>query len=151
MWVGLLRPTCLLPAVVVFKKEKEGWAREFEEESERYRKRVDMQGHLLPIYYGIGLDHEKRGIFLSYCGVNLEEQLEIDEDHLRDMLHDTLSEMKKCGLFHDDLKLSNVLYDGKQLRIIDLEYTEHPDAWDVEENTKNLLYFYRDLKRRVRQ
>jgi thiamine kinase-like enzyme len=150
-WVGFLWPTCLLPAVVVFKKEKEGWGREFEQEIEQYRKRADMRGHYLPICYGIGSDHEKRGILLSYCGDRLEEQLEIDEEHLREMLHNTLHDVKKRGLLHRDLNLSNILYDGRQLWIVDLEYAEDSNDWDVEEETKNLMYFYRDLKRRVRQ
>jgi RIO1 family len=141
-----------LPTIVILKKEKADWESEFRHEIERYKERILLQGRVLPVYYGMGSDDETAGILFSDCGTALNERQDLEESRLRVMLREALTLLAESGMVHDNLTLSNILFDGRHLWIIDLEQTlDHTNNFNVEAEVSRIIYFYNFRQRKIRE
>lgn len=103
-------------------------------------------------YYEIGLEIGTDGMLLTYCGTSLNARQELGEDSLRDMLEEALNRLAASGRVHANLNLSNILFDGRELRIIDLEQTSTDlNGFDVKAEALNILKKYRFRQAQIRK
>jgi len=111
-----------------------------------------LQGQILPVYYGRGSYDNTDGILLSYCGTSLNEWQDLTVDALRKKLRWTLSCLADRNLTHKNLTLGNVLYDGSEIRIIDLEQTaERKSEFDVEAEVNSIIYWFNFRQKAIRE
>lgn len=68
------------------------------------------------------------------------------------MLREGLNSLAADGLVHRDLRLSSILFDGRDLRIIDLEQTSMDlDGFDVEAEALNILRKFRFRQEQIQK
>uniref|UniRef100_A0A8H7TSP3 Protein kinase domain-containing protein n=1 Tax=Bionectria ochroleuca TaxID=29856 RepID=A0A8H7TSP3_BIOOC len=122
-------PEWCLPERIVFKKQKEGWDEEFDQEKVAYAKLRPIQGITIPRFYGAITYNGTRAIILSDIGgacVASPEGAVLDEkDFHHQLLYKALTTLTGLGVSHDDSKLDNlhlVTEDGKdKIMMVDLE------------------------------
>jgi hypothetical protein len=127
-WVQDWFPEWCLPERIVFKKQKEGWDEEFDQEKVAYAKLRPIQGITIPRFYGAITYNGTRAIILSDIGgacVASPEGAVLDEKDFHQLLYKALTTLTGLGVSHDDSKLDNlhlVTEDGKdKIMMVDLE------------------------------
>ncbi|KAH8430073.1 uncharacterized protein LDX57_007744 [Aspergillus melleus] len=123
---------------VIVKQQKDGWEEEFEVEKMAYNRLAQLQGEVIPYFYGQGSFNGLPAIVLSDIDGIAPDYLarssndEISEDSLEAYLEKVFREFSKCGVLYRDQKLDSFLlcYDkdrrhGKVM-VVDLEQVEFP-------------------------
>ncbi|KIV98503.1 uncharacterized protein PV09_09691 [Verruconis gallopava] len=150
--IGGVRPVWLLPPQLILKKKKDGWESEFEHEIAQYIEHENLQGRVLPIYYGRGSYDNIDGILLSYCGTSLNERQDLTVDALKKKLRWALSWLADRNLVHKNLTLGNVLYDGSKITIIDLEQTDkQKSGFNINAEVDSILYWFKFRQKALRE
>ncbi|KAK7402701.1 hypothetical protein QQX98_011565 [Neonectria punicea] len=127
-WVQDRLPEWCLPEKIVFKKQKEGWDEEFDQEKAAYAKLRPIQGITVPRFYGAIAYNDTRAMILSDIGgacVASPEGAVLDEKDFYQLLYKATTSLTDLGVSHDDSKLDNlhlVTEDGKdKIMMVDLE------------------------------
>ncbi|KAK7420623.1 hypothetical protein QQZ08_010315 [Neonectria magnoliae] len=123
-----LVPGYFLPSRVVLKKMKPEWDDEFDNEVCMYERLRPVQGHLIPICYGLAWCDGKRALVLSVVNglLPFEQPLDspLDAAEFCHRLRVAYSELGTFGLMYGDPKLDNYLLVDDRIVIVDLESVE---------------------------
>lgn len=127
-WVKSTFPEWFLPSTIICKKQKEGWAEEFENEKAMYAKLRDLQGVVVPKYYGQVTCADDRPVLL-FSGIGGDALCEpatagISEGRLRELLTNAYDSMAFYNIAHTDAKLDNFILVGDRIMVVDLEMAE---------------------------
>ncbi|PLB50835.1 hypothetical protein P170DRAFT_474388 [Aspergillus steynii IBT 23096] len=126
-------------ASVIVKQQKEEWEEEFDDEETAYNKLKDLQGKVIPNFYGRGYFDGQPALILSKIdGIPLNavarsSDCKIPEDSLKAYLEEVFTELSKHGALYHDQKLDNFLLCHDEQRghikvmVVDLEQVEFPD------------------------
>ncbi|KAL8306253.1 hypothetical protein RB600_008907 [Gaeumannomyces tritici] len=118
-------PGWFLPPRIVLKKLKHDWDEEFHNEIYMYRRLEELQGRVIPVFYGQGECEGTRCLLLSEVdGVPAHRQkappLELDEYKRR--VGAALDQLHRFGVSTGDMKLANsILTPDGTLVFVDLE------------------------------
>lgn len=132
----LLWPRYALPPVVVLKKPKDPlWTRkdlssqkaDYENERVMYQRLKPLQGDVIPEFFGETRCDGRRALVISLLpGVQLNRQpkpqLTIAEYEERVAV--PVRKLQKCGVIHDDDRLTNMMLVNGRIMFIDLERVE---------------------------
>ncbi|KAJ4326725.1 hypothetical protein N0V84_002842 [Fusarium piperis] len=154
-WVQDRFPEWCLPERIVFKKQKEGWDEEFDQEKAAYAKLRPIQGIAIPRFYGAIAYNDGRAMILSDIGgacVASPEGAVLDEKGFYQLLSKAMTSLTDLGILHDDSKLDNlhlVTEGGKDkimmvdLERVDMDLSEDDFAFAVESKADFLSRQYR--------
>lgn len=154
-----LEPLKDFPQTIIAKQQKKGWEEFFEAEIQAYTTLRELQGEVIPHYYGRGLLNEVPALFISdIAGITLHDlacsnETSIQEICLEKQLQISFQALSKYGAVHWDVKLDNFLFchskdcgSGKMM-IIDLEsVTFSNEAWEIALNSGNVFSLMSDFK-----
>lgn len=127
------RPEWFLPNTIIVKKVKPGWEDEFQQEKRVYDRLRPLHGTLVPHYYGEALYDGLPVIMLS----EIHGQTFWDLAQIRDI--EPLPELERKvqsafralhdhGVSHGDSTLTNILYTGSRVMLIDFEFSALDDS-----------------------
>nr|UUW39084.1 hypothetical protein [Epichloe sp. LpTG-3]UUW39102.1 hypothetical protein [Epichloe sp. LpTG-3] len=124
MWLRASFPEWSLPSCLVLKKCKVGWDEEFEAEKATYKHLEQLQGILIPEYYGEVRHGGTRACLLSDIGgacMATPAGAMLAMTEFRDMITATLTTLAEFGVLPDDTKLDNFHLVGDKVMAVDLE------------------------------
>lgn len=124
MWLRASFPEWSLPSRFVLKKCKVGWDEEFEAEKAAYEHLKQLQGVLIPEYYGEARHNGTRACLLSDIGgacMATPAGAVLAMTEFRDMITTTLTTLAEFGVLPDDIKLDNFHLVGNKVMAVDLE------------------------------
>ncbi|PYH72684.1 uncharacterized protein BO88DRAFT_432514 [Aspergillus vadensis CBS 113365] len=145
---------------IIIKQQKEDWEEEFENEKTAYTKLKDLQGEIIPYFYGEGYyDGIPARVLSDIPGVTLEDLArsneEVPEKLIKAYLEDVFDKLSKYKAFHCDQKLDNFILCGdrehgySKVMTVDLENVEIPDQvrpwhWSInQEGARSLMEEFR--------
>lgn len=142
-----------LPPVAILKRQKVGWEEEFRNEQVMYAKLRDLQGTVVPKYYGEPTCSDGiPSMLLSDVGGHplwSPAAAGIPCKVLERLLDESLSALAVYNICHYDSKLDNFhLVDGKRVVVLDFETAEELKPADVDYSKKSDLDFLLDTYRR---
>ncbi|KAL8369800.1 hypothetical protein RB595_000237 [Gaeumannomyces hyphopodioides] len=146
-------PGWFLPTRIVLKKLKSGWDEEFDNEVANYRRLKELQGRVVPIFYGEGKCEGTRCLLLSEVdGVRADQQKKppIALNEYKRRVEAALRELHRFDVSPTDEKLANtILTPDGGLVFVDLEYAgdREPPDWeppDLEADAAGWAYWYRE-------
>lgn len=92
------------------------------------------------------------GILLSYCGTSLNERQHLTVDALQEKLRWALSGLADRNLAHRNLTLGNILYDGSNITIIDLEQSSPPTSdFHIDAEVNAIIYWFKFRQKVLRE
>lgn len=157
-----LEPLGDLPETIVIKEQKDGWEEQFQHEIEVYKRLMDLQGTVIPQFFGTGYLDGIPALFLQEInGITLHDlahtKKHINEETLRPPLEKALRALTERGAVYWDSKLDNFMFceDGAVV-IIDLEevtFPTKPQPYETRINSANvssLMADFRDARNRFR-
>ncbi|EEU37975.1 uncharacterized protein NECHADRAFT_84330 [Fusarium vanettenii 77-13-4] len=147
-----LFPGYFLPSRIVLKKMKPEWDEEFDNEVRMYDRLRSVQGHLIPICYGLAWCDGKRALLLSEVNgvLPFEQPLDspLDADEFCRRLRAAYGELGSFGLMYGDPKLDNYLLVDDRIVIVDLESAEEAEEEGaIERVVESNVEFARDRYR----
>ena len=132
--IKILWPGPFLPNRVILKTQKPepGWEDEWANEKRMYNKLKDLQGKVIPTFYGEARYNGQPALILSYVeGQVLFEASHLEVAEVRLKLEETLLLLQGHGVYQDDPTLANlILVDGERLVTVDLERVYEPEHTD---------------------
>lgn len=145
---------------IIIKQQKEDWEEEFEDEQTAYTKLKDLQGKVIPYFYGQGYYDGLPALVLSDIpGITLEDLTrsneEVPENLIKSYLEDVFDKLSKYQAFYLDQKLDNFILCGDRehgydkVMAVDLEQVEIPDQvrpwhWYInQEGARSLMEEFR--------
>ncbi|RAK85638.1 hypothetical protein BO79DRAFT_220561 [Aspergillus costaricaensis CBS 115574] len=145
---------------IIIKQRKEDWEEEFEDEKTAYTKLKDLQGQVIPYFYGQGYYNGLPALLLSDIpGITLDDLArsneEVPEKLIKSYLEDVFDKLSKYKAFYCDQKLDNFILCGDwehgcdKVMAVDLEQVEIPDQvrpwhWSVnQEGARSLMEEFR--------
>lgn len=145
-------PISLLPSRIVLKKVKPKWEDEFNNEVQTYERLRPVQGHLVPICYGLAWCDGKPALVLSEVNgiLPFEQPVDspLDQDEFRRRLQAAFGELGTFGLMYGDPMLDNCLLVDDRIVIVDLESVEEgKEEGDVKFVTESNFEFLGDRYR----
>ncbi|KAK0707224.1 hypothetical protein B0T21DRAFT_298817 [Apiosordaria backusii] len=156
-WAKTRWPEWFLPRNIILKKRKEGWDKEFENETRMYARLQELQGTVIPVCYGLvicGKQPVPALVLSDIRGYELyqPEAGAIPKDQLAKLLRDAFEALARCGVGHGDLKLDNLHFirdNGLRVMVVDLESVEYiinpaNSAFFVNSDIDHILRIYQD-------
>ncbi|CAP98221.1 hypothetical protein PCH_Pc22g09330 [Penicillium rubens Wisconsin 54-1255] len=144
---------------VIVKQQKHNWEEEFRNEIAVYDKLKELQGKVIPYFFGQGYYDGFPAIVLSEIdGVTLYELARSEKDFprevLRTHLEDIFRQFSEHGALYRDQRLDNFLLcdQGNQryrVMVVDLEQVDFPDRlhpWERMINSDGPKFIIRDFK-----
>ncbi|OJZ84310.1 hypothetical protein ASPFODRAFT_48315 [Aspergillus luchuensis CBS 106.47] len=145
---------------IIIKQQKEDWEEEFEDEKTAYTKLKDLQGEVIPYFYGEGYYDGLPALILSDIrGITLDDLArsneEVPENLIQSYLEDVFDKFSKYKAFYLDQKLDNFILCGDQehgyskVMAVDLEQVEIPSQlrpwhWSInQEGARSLMEEFR--------
>ncbi|GLB01604.1 hypothetical protein AtubIFM57258_000013 [Aspergillus tubingensis] len=145
---------------IIIKQQKEDWEEEFEDEKTAYTKLKDLQGEVIPYFYGQGYYDGLPALIISDIpGITLYDLArsneEVPEKLIKSYLEDVFDKLSKYRAFHCDQKLDNFILCGdrehgySKVMAVDLEQVEIPDQvrrwhWSInQEGARSLMEEFR--------
>lgn len=138
-----------LPDKIIVKQMKDEWEEEFQQEENAYTKLHELQGTVIPKFFGKGSFNGHLALFLSWVeGITLynlaRNGSSFEEEALGPQLEKALRELHDRGAEYWDPRLDNffVCDDGKVM-VVDLEQVEfpqEPQEWEDSVNFGNAAY-----------
>ncbi|KAJ6185226.1 hypothetical protein N7519_006527 [Penicillium mononematosum] len=123
---------------IIVKRQKDGWAAEFQREKEAYRTLEYLQGTVIPQLFGEGSLNGIPALILSEVAGSTVSELprngvEVREDMLQSHLKEALSVLNQYGAEYSDLRPDNfMICDNGSVVILDLEDVSF--SWKPEES-----------------
>lgn len=146
-----LVPGYFLPPRIVLKKIKPEWDDEFNNEVCMYKRLRPVQGHLVPICYGLAWCDGKRALVLSEIDgvLPFEQPLEspVDAAEFCRRLRVAYTELGTFGLMYGDPKLDNYLLVDDRIVLVDLESVEEGEDGAIDRVIESNVEFARDRYR----
>lgn len=134
-------PEWFLPSVVIVKKRKPGWDKEFEVEKLMYRRLQSLQGRFIPYFYGEARYDGSPALVLSeIIGQRLYDLTMKygEDDEFERKLEEAYKALTSYGVTHGDTKLDNAIDVGDRVMLIDLEQAEIDETeWERSTNKGN--------------
>lgn len=124
VWFETLFPEWSLPSRLVLKICKVDWDEEFKAEKATYKDLKDLQGVLIPKYYGELSHNGTRACLLSDIGgacMATPAGAVLTMADFKDMMTGTLTALVEFGMLPDDTKLDNFHLVGDKVMAVDLE------------------------------
>lgn len=126
-----------LPSTIIVKQQKFGWEDEFQQEIQAYKVLENLQGTIIPIFFGQGffdsLDalviSEVRGITLHYLA---RGNFDVHHEELKMHLEKALCAFDRHKAIYWDAKPDNFLFcadalpEKSKVMVVDLEQVEFP-------------------------
>ncbi|PYH34856.1 uncharacterized protein BO87DRAFT_425533 [Aspergillus neoniger CBS 115656] len=148
---------------IIIKQQKEDWEEEFEDEQTAYTKLKDLQGEVIPYFYGEGYYDGLPALILSDIrGITLHDEArsneEVPENLIKSYLDDVFDKLSKYKAFYLDQKLDNFILCGdrehgySKVMAVDLENVEIPDQvrpwhWSInQEGARSLMEDFRSRR-----
>ncbi len=123
-WVETRFPEWTLPDRLVLKRQKKGWAREFNTERAAYERLRPLQGVVIPRYFGEVRYRNRRTMVLEDIGgesLATPAGMLVKLDEFRRLLFQALNAFAPFRLLHSDTKLDNFHLTGGRIMVVDLE------------------------------
>jgi serine/threonine protein kinase len=144
-------PCAGLPLSLVVKKQKTGWQEQFNMEIEAYGTLQELQGTVIPRFYGQCTVNGVPALLLSDIGGRTLETLAQNDDvpvkSLKTLLARALSALSTHGAIYSDPRLDNFLLCDDKIMIVDLEGVKFlPQPWEVDVNSGNVGYLMSRFK-----
>lgn len=160
-----IEPVNGLPSTIFVKQRKEGWSNEFEKEIEAYGRLKDLQGDVIPHFFGVGHFNEIPALVLSeVIGTTLlalaRSKETVDEEKIKDKLAAVFQSLSARGAIYWDQKLDNFMYcdngefGASKVMIVDFEQVEFPTVFHTwkrgvnDEGARALMDDFRDIRDR---
>ena len=146
-------PILFLPQRFILKKIKKNFEDKFENEKAIYARLKDLQGDLIPKFYGEVEFEGSRALVISYVdGQILSDITDLTLEQVQRLAKNAFSPLQQRGVVPDDMKLDNFILVGDRLVLIDLEDVDEPyDPQELEETTLDavlmLLQYYKSIQR----
>ena len=144
---------------VIVKQQKHNWEEEFRNEIAVYDKLKELQGKVIPYFFGQGYYDGFPAIVLSEIdGVTLyglaRSEKDFPREVLRTHLEDIFRQFSEHGALYRDQRLDNFLLcdQGNQryrVMVVDLEQVDFPDRlrpWERMINSDGPKFIIRDFK-----
>ncbi|KAJ6095932.1 fructose-bisphosphate aldolase [Penicillium sp. IBT 16267x] len=158
-----IEPVNGLPSTVVLKQQKEGWPSAFEKEEQAYRRLKDLQGDMIPQFFGSGYFSGFRSlVFSEVVGITLlalaHSERPVDEEKMKNQLTELFRSLSARGAIYWDSRLDNFMYCDKgvsgtsKVMVVDLEQVEFPTSfrpWQLgvnKEDARALMEDFRDIQ-----
>lgn len=149
---------------VIVKQQKDEWEEEFEDEERAYNRLKDLQGKVIPTFYGRGqIDGIPALILSELHGIKLNDlarsnDCEVPVELLKAYLEKVFDEFSKHNALYRDQKLDNfLLCDEGKVMVVDLEQVEFPAQlrdWQYsinQEGARSLVEDFTYLRRPKRE
>jgi RIO-like serine/threonine protein kinase len=140
-WVEARFPEwTVLPDRLVLKRQKKGWAREFNTEKVAYERLRPLQGVVIPRYFGEVRFRNRRTMVMSDIGgesLAAPQGMLVQLDEFRRLLFQALNSFAPFGITHGDNKLDNYHVTGDKIMIVDLEKIDDDSADEHERPAVN--------------
>ena len=150
LWPGPFLPECV---ILKTKKPEPGWEEEWANERRMYDKLKDLQGSVIPVFYGDAEFNGKPALLLSYvAGPPLFEVSHLEVADVRRKLEEAFLPLEQRGVYQDDPKMGNlILADGDRLVNVDLEHVYEFDEpadgpYVTESGIQHIIRFYNGPK-----
>lgn len=158
-----IEPVNGLPSTVVVKQQKEGWAEEFQRETEAYARMKDLQGNLIPQLFGRGDFDGVPSLFLSeIVGITLHDlarsKKSVNEETMKSQLQTVFRSLSAYGAIYWDQRLDNFLLcdngdcNSSKVMVVDFEQVQFPatfHSWQLnvnQEGARSLMRDFRDIR-----
>lgn len=133
----LSSPICYLPSTVIVKQQKIGWEDEFQQEIRAYKKLENLQGTIIPIFFGHGFFNGLDALVISEVkGVTLHDlargNFDVQQEALEMHLEKALGAFDRHKALYWDAKPDNFLFctdtipEKSKIMVVDLEQVEFP-------------------------
>lgn len=155
VWTEARFPEWAFPPRLVLKRQKKGWAREFNTEKAVYARLRPLQDVVIPRYFGELSYRNRRAMLLSDVGgesLATPEGTLVQLSDFRRLLFQALNAFTPFRISHCDSKLDNYHLTGDKIMIVDLERiakgfaTEHEMSIFVQGKVDYLAGHYRELQ-----
>lgn len=133
---NLVRPICphwFLPKSLVLKKLKPTREDLFDNEKRMYKRLHDLQGSMIPYFYGEGVCEGARALILSEVnGIHPSHQIDpLPLEDFQDQVKLPLEALRDRGVVYDDVGLENLFIVGDKIMLVDLESVWEPGPDDM--------------------
>lgn len=158
-----IEPVGDLPPTIIVKQQKEGWAEEFQRETEAYAIMKDLQGNVIPQFFGRGDFDGVPALFLSeIVGITLYDlarsNKSVDVETMKSQLQAAFRSLSAYGAIYWDQRLDNFLLcdngdcNNSKVMVVDLEQIQFPATfrpWQLnvnQEGARSLMEDFRDIR-----
>lgn len=138
-----------LPSTIIVKQQKIGWEDEFQREIQAYKSLENLQGTIIPIFFGQGFFNGLDALVISEVkGITLYDlargNFDVHQEELKMHLERALCAFNRHKALYWDAKPDNFLFcadhipEKSKVMVVDLEQVEFPRDLQPWHHTTNL-------------
>lgn len=141
---------------VIVKQQKDEWEEEFRSEIKAYDKFKELQGTVIPHFFGHGSFNGLPALILSEVARTTlydlahDKECKVQEETLESQLEEVFAALSGYGAVYWDQKLDNfLLSDNDMVMVVDLEQVRFPETlrrWESNVNRRGAASLMRDFR-----